>query len=155
MKHELKIDKRFKHNLAKKYPKEYAVWRGIKKRCFQKNCWAYKYYGGAGVTLFNGWIKSFDAFLSEVGPRPTNKHNIDRINNKKGYEPGNVRWADDKQSSRNRSVGIEVEINKELMTIADASKKYGIKYATLYYRYQKGLSFLSPVRGTKDFKCKR
>ena len=35
------------------------------------------------------WIESFGAFMEDMGPRPSLKHSIDRIDSAKGYEPGN------------------------------------------------------------------
>ncbi len=42
------------------------------------------------------WYKSFEAFyaylLTNLGPRPSDKHSLDRIDGDKGYLPGNIRW---------------------------------------------------------------
>ncbi len=48
------------------------------------------------------WVKSFKEFFSHIGPKPSPELTLDRIDNKKGYEPGNVWWATRKQQSRNR-----------------------------------------------------
>lgn len=42
------------------------------------------------------------AFFLHIGPKPVN-HSVDRINNLRGYEPGNVRWATRCQQARNSS----------------------------------------------------
>ncbi len=64
---------------------------------------AYLDYGGRGVTIFDGWVKDFRAFLAHVGPRPSDGHSLDRYPNLNGnYEPGNVRWATDKEQNNNR-----------------------------------------------------
>lgn len=39
------------------------------------------------------WRDSFDDFLSDVGPRPTEKHALRRIKARGRYEPGNVSWS--------------------------------------------------------------
>jgi hypothetical protein len=45
---------------------------------------------------------SFEEFFSEVGLRPSPKHSLDRRDNDRGYEPGNIRWATKSQQERNR-----------------------------------------------------
>lgn len=48
-------------------------------------------------------LKGFMSFFCHIGPKPTPKHTLDRIDNDRGYVPGNVRWeADWKAQLRNR-----------------------------------------------------
>lgn len=72
---------------------EYAVWTGIKMRCFNPNGTGYKYYGGRGITMCERWRRSFSDFRADVGPRPSPDHSLDRIDVNGHYEPGNVRWV--------------------------------------------------------------
>jgi hypothetical protein len=89
-----------KHNLSKS--PEYRCWQQIKARCLNPNHRMYPHYGGRGITISPEWENDFQAFLSYVGPRPSSKHSLDRIDNNRGYEPGNVRWADWFVQVRNR-----------------------------------------------------
>lgn len=81
---------------------EYEIWRGMKKRCENKRTRSWPHYGGRGIRVCAKWSKSYLAFLSDVGRRPSKHHSIDRINNDGNYEPGNVRWADGKTQIANR-----------------------------------------------------
>lgn len=64
----------------------------------------------ANVTLCEEWLKSFAAFFAHVGPIPGEGYSIDRIDNRKGYEPGNVRWATREVQARNRRGYGELKI---------------------------------------------
>lgn len=88
------------HNLSN--TPEYATWQSIKQRCFNKNNRAWIRYGGRGITMAEEWVDSFESFFEHVGPKPSAKHSIDRIDNDGNYEPGNVRWATSKQQRNNR-----------------------------------------------------
>lgn len=82
---------------------EYKVWCGIKRRCLNENDPSYANYGGRGVTICDEWLHSFKAFYDYIGKRPSAFYSIDRIDNNKGYEPNNVRWATKQQQSINRA----------------------------------------------------
>lgn len=79
---------------------EYKTWQGIKRRCLNPNESGYAYYSRVGIC--DRWRDSFEAFLADMGKKPSSRHSIDRIDNERGYEPGNCRWATSKQQARNR-----------------------------------------------------
>lgn len=80
----------------------YARWKEIKRRTGAPSSSNYKNYGARGINLCEEWQQSFKAFFEYLGNPPTPKHTIERIDNSKGYEPGNVRWATYREQSLNK-----------------------------------------------------
>jgi hypothetical protein len=81
---------------------EYRCWLAMKSRCFNKAQIGFKNYGARGITVCDEWKHNFEAFLAYIGHKPTPEHSIDRIDNDRGYEPGNVRWADRHTQNKNQ-----------------------------------------------------
>ena len=80
---------------------DYGRYKTMIDRCTNPKSAAYPSYGGRGVKVCDRWLESFENFLADVGRAPKGM-SLDRIDNNRGYEPGNVRWATAKQQARNR-----------------------------------------------------
>lgn len=128
---------------------EYKVWSGMKRRCNNPNSKSYKDYGSRGIKLCAKWDDppyGFLEFYKDMGKRPSEKHEIERINNEGNYESGNCKWVLRAENAKNKRNNINITYKGQTMILADWSKVSGIKRATLYFRYHKGL------RGEELFK---
>jgi hypothetical protein len=104
---------------------EYAVLDGMKQRCYDRNCRAYKDYGGRGITVCDEWLRDFMNFYRDMGPKQDGM-TIERIDNSKGYTKDNCRWATPKEQSRNRRSNVWVEAFGKRKIVADWAAETGI-----------------------------
>lgn len=115
-----------------RYTQEYSSWNAIKNRCLCETSKDYFRYGGAGIDLFEPWQKDFMAFYGEIGPSPSKKHQVDRIDNRKGYVPGNIRWATHKQQSMNKTTSkIWTVKGFVFQSITDAANHFNVSAMTI------------------------
>ncbi len=83
---------------------EYKAYMQAKTRCNNKSSPDYHYYGGRGI-LFK--FTSFEEFYKEIGNKPNQLYQIDRIDNNGNYEKGNIRWVTKSQNCLNRRTSIK------------------------------------------------
>lgn len=80
----------------------YSRWKGMKRRCYNKNHNHYKDYGGRGITVCDEWLYSFRNFYDWAIPNGFSEDlQIDRINNDGNYEPSNCHWVTAKENMNN------------------------------------------------------
>lgn len=116
---------------------EYATWSAMKGRCLDPRHRAWKDYGKRGITVCERWLK-FENFYEDMGPRPSPKHSLDRIDNDGNYEPGNCRWALQIVQVNNRRGSRYIEFKGESRTIAQWANHLGFPHGVLNRRLAAG-----------------
>lgn len=120
---------------------EYKSWSGMLNRCYREDHDSYPYYGGRGITVCSRWRRSVNAFVKDMGRRPTPRHSIDRINSNGNYEPGNCRWATSSEQQNNRRDTRFVEFEGKRISVTHLAAKKGIDRDVLSTRiFQSGWS---------------
>ena len=113
----------------------YRIWNGMKKRCCCETTHNYSNYGGRGITICEEWGNNFEAFRNwAVANGYEDNLSIDRIDVNGNYEPSNCRWASNTEQHNNTRKTLFVELNGEMVSVADLARKTGLTYWKLYKR---------------------
>ena len=119
------------------------------QRCLNPKHPSYADYGGRGITVCDEWRESAAAFVRYISPRPKGM-TLERIDNDRGYEPGNIRWATRAEQVRNRRNNIIVQLGEERLVLKDACARLGMSYDAIWRRLKRGASlqtvFNTPVQ---------
>lgn len=116
----------------------YARWKSMMQRCNDSNADNFKHYGGKGISVCERW-RDFAAFRTDMGECKSGE-TLDRIDNSKGYEPGNCRWATMAKQNRNRSHCVEISFQGRTMILRDWAVEIGISPNALAQRLYLGWS---------------
>lgn len=112
---------------------EYVTWASMKQRCTRAPS-EYKCshrYLGRGIAVCDRWKDSFENFLADMGPKPTPRHSIERLDNAKGYSPDNCIWADMKAQQRNRTNNRRIVAGEAYGLLCEWAEFTGIKRETI------------------------
>lgn len=108
-------------NRRGKRSREYGIWSKMKGRCLRKTDRAYPKYGGRGITVCERWL-TFENFIADMGSAPPDL-TLERIDNEKGYEPDNCKWATRSEQSQNtRQTTLSVDLVKEIRSSSETSR---------------------------------
>ena len=137
---------------------EYKALRSAIARCHNPKHKSYPNYGGRGIEVCQEWRDDFSAFLEHVGPRPAGRYSLDRRDNSRGYEPGNVHWATYGQQLNNTRVNHIVDVDGVKMTLAQAIRLKGQKSNVVRSRLALGWTVeraLNEIAHPRPFKGRR
>lgn len=134
----LKLD--IGHGAARRGRKtpEYFIWVSMRQRCGNPRNKGYPRYGARGIRVCDRW-SAFEAFLADMGPRPSPTHSVERRDNNGPYAPDNCHWATPKEQANNSRRNIEVTYLGRRMTLMQAVELAGsIPYPLAIRRVRKG-----------------
>jgi hypothetical protein len=119
---------------------EYRAWKGMRDRCTNPRCSSFPRYGGRGITVALEWLGpgGFERFLAHIGPRPSERHSLDRIDSDGNYSPGNVRWATIHQQNRNKADTRSITIGERTQCLKDWARDLGLRYDMVHARIRRG-----------------
>lgn len=129
---------------------EHRIWRTMKNRILNPRNKDYPRYGGRGLKISEEFAHSFLTWLEEVGPRPSPKYSIGRIDNSRGYESGNVRWETAPEQASNRRTNRFLVYEERKQTLSQWSKEKNLSIQLIRSRLKRGWSVadtlsISPV----------
>lgn len=116
---------------------EYEVWAQMRQRCANPASRHYANYGGRGIYVCAQW-ESFATFFADMGPRPSSKHSIDRIDNDGPYAPENCRWATRNEQGNNKRNNRRVTIGADEKTTTQWAELSGVPRRTISDRLDSG-----------------
>lgn len=126
-------------------PMFYSQWQGMKSRCYNPNNKHFKNYGGRGIKVCDRWMQDYQAFETDMGPRPAG-FTLDRIDNDGDYTPNNCRWADRRTQQRNLRKTKFVEIDGKRYKAVELADVAGVKMEAIVSRVSRGMSYEDVVR---------
>jgi hypothetical protein len=127
------------HTIGYKRSPEFVAWDAMVQRCTNSKHPSYPIYGGRGITICSEFL-DFETFIKEAGQRPSPEHSLDRIDNNKGYEPGNIRWVTRKEQQRNMRTNRILTLNGVSKPMVEWAEEYEIEFDTLKSRLAYGWS---------------
>lgn len=130
----------FKHGAARRgttFPRTYRIWRIMLRRCSDTRMAKYAIYGARGITVCERW-KDYNNFLADMGECPSDKHSIHRLDNDKGYETSNCKWADALEQANNKQNTVRFTVRGFTGTVAELCRHFGCNYSRATERVRSG-----------------
>lgn len=133
-----RIAKLPRHRGPKRSHPLYGVWRQMVRRCHDPRSVGYPNYGARGIQVCAAWRDDFWRFVFDVEPRPSPQHTLDRVDNNRGYEPTNVRWATRNEQARNTRFNRLLTAAGRTQMLEDWAAETGLPKSTIFNRLRRG-----------------
>lgn len=131
----------------------YRAWSNAKDRCRNPKHKAYKHYGGRGIEFSSEWDE-FETFYREMRDGWFKGGHLDRIDNNKGYEPGNCKWSTVTEQQNNKRSNVKCETPHGIMTVEQTMVFYGLSRSAIAHRLRSGKTGVELVKPSQK-KAKR
>lgn len=133
----------------------YRAWKSMNRRCAATSGYHFERYAARGIGVCERWRDSFESFIADIGPMPSPGYSVDRIDNDRGYEPGNCRWATKSTQARNRSTSRRITCAGFTLSLSDWADAVGLPAQVIRQRVDRDgwpieralLEPLDPQRG--------
>lgn len=139
--------KRVFHGLSK-HPL-YGIYNDILRRCYNKNCFAYQWYGGRGAVMCDEWKNDFRVFYDWClanGWAAGMEIDKDKIPIALGipaleYSPTMCSILTMKDNMNATGTNVYVEYLGKTQTLTQWAEEYGINYKMFWSRLKLGFDF--------------
>jgi hypothetical protein len=119
----------------------YRVWSAMLARCNNPNDPRFKTYGARGVRVCLQWhtfARFMEDLIAEIGPRPAgvgkggrSLYSLDRKDNERGYEPGNVKWSTSVEQGQNTTATVRYRYKGEELTLREWARRLHLPFTLI------------------------
>lgn len=142
-----------KHGLSQS--RLYNIHQKMIDRCYRPSIFAYKDYGGRGITVCDEWRKDFMSFYNWALNNGYEENlTIDRIDVNGNYEPNNCRWIPMGEQSKNTRKNVYFTYNGKTQVLSDWARELGIPSTTFRRRIKQNRP-IEEILYKGDLKCRK
>ena len=142
-----------KHGLSQS--RLYNIHQKMIDRCYRQSIFAYKDYGGRGITVCDEWRKDFMSFYNwALNNGYEETLTIDRIDVNGNYEPNNCRWIPMGEQSKNTRKNVYFTYNGKTQVLSDWAREFGIPSTTFRRRIKQNRP-IEEILYKGDLKCRK